>query len=173
MKLIFPESKINQWAERYTTSCEETDLIALRETVQQVGFLTKPQLKLLAHWKSPRSTPHIEKNSEAFIQEITQFALSAKEERARIESLTLLDGVLWPTASAVLHIFHADPYPILDFRALESVGVKVPNQYSAEFWLGYVNCCRTVADRNALKMRTLDRALWQYSKAATTDAVLN
>ena len=99
MNLIFPESKINQWAERYTIPCEKTDLIALLAIVQQVGYLTKLQLKLLAHWKSPRSTPYTEKNSEGFIEEITEFALSTKEERARIESLALLDCVILLTAS--------------------------------------------------------------------------
>ena len=91
-------------------------------------------------------------------------AFAATEERSRIELLTLLDGVSWPTASVILHLFHQDRYPLLDFRALWSIGLDVPSQYSFAFWWSYVEFCREVAQRNAIDMRTLDRALWQYSK---------
>ncbi|MEX0779804.1 MAG: hypothetical protein WD491_10830 [Balneolales bacterium] len=139
-------------------------MIDLRKDVQQAGFLTKEQLKLLALWKSPRSAGHIEKNREAYIKEITMFSLSATDERSIIETLTLLDGVGWPTASVILHLFHKDPYPILDFRALWSVEAKLPSSYAFSFWWDYVRICRAMALRNGVDMRTLDRALWQYSK---------
>ncbi len=86
------------------------------------------------------------------------------EERAKIEVLTLLDGVLWPSASVILHLFYEKLYPILDFRALYSVGLEVPKQYSFSFWWPYVQFCREVAQRNSVNMRILDRALWKYSK---------
>jgi hypothetical protein len=38
----------------------------------------------------------------------------------------------------ILNFGHADPYPILDFRALESLGVARPAAYSLAFWLAYV-----------------------------------
>ena len=163
MKLRFPESKIEHHAARYSYGRNESELLALRESVQRAGHLTKLQLRLLAQWKSPRSAPHIERNSETFIQEVTHFALHASDERARIEALTLLSGVLWPTGSVVLHLFHADRYPIIDFRALWSVSSEVPIQYTFEFWLAYVKYCRSVAKRSGVSMRVLDRALWQYS----------
>ena len=78
--------------------------------------------------------------------------------------LTLLDGVRWPTASVVLHFFHKDRYPIVDFRAPWSMSMDVPNQYSFDFWWKYAGYCRVMADRAHLDMRQLDQALWQYSK---------
>ena len=96
--------------------------------------------------------------------EITSFALAAQCERSRIESLTLLDGVGWPMASVILHVFHADPYPILDYRALWSVSLPVPAPYSFAFWQRYVAFCRDIATTAGVDMRALDRALWQYSK---------
>ena len=164
MELQFPKTQLSRLAAKYAVPRQEEELLALRETVQAVGYLTKPQLRLLAYWKSPRSAGHVEKNSDSFIKEITRFALSSSDERARIEALTLLNGVLWPSASVVLHIFHADPYPILDFRALESLGTEVPNQYTFDFWFSYVGFCRRLAKQNRLTMRVLDRALWQHSK---------
>jgi hypothetical protein len=32
------------------------------------------------------------------------------------------------------------------------------------FWWSYVNRCRDLADQARVDMRTLDRALWQYSR---------
>ena len=104
------------------------------------------------------------KNTNDYVSDITRFAFGTDCERARIESLTLLDGIGWPTASAILHLLHPDPYPILDFRALWSVSIDVPSKYSFGFWWSYVEFCRDLAADAHVDMRTLDRALWQYSK---------
>jgi len=165
MQLRFSEPEIARWAGEYSYSRNESDLLLLREAVQQQGHLTKDQLALLAQWKSPRSAGRVASNSEQYVQEITGFALHTQDERARIESLTLLDGVLWPTASVVLHLFHRDRYPILDYRAVWSVQATKPQYYTFPFWWQYVEFCRRVADRTRTDVRTLDRALWQFSKA--------
>lgn len=165
MQMKFPEADIASWASQYSYAREESELISLHETVQNQGFLTKEQLELLARWKSPRSAPLVKNNPADFVQEITGFALNAKDDRSRVESLTLLDGLGWPTASVVLHLFHTDKYPILDFRALWSIQTDVPQSYKFPFWWQYVQFCRNIAEKNCVKMRVLDRALWQYSKA--------
>jgi hypothetical protein len=67
-------------------------------------------------------------------------------------------------ASVILHFFHENPYPILDYRAIWSVGAQVPKQYSFDTWWPYVEFCRKLARQNGVDMRTLDQALWQYSK---------
>ena len=63
-------------------------------------------------------------NAEGFVNAVTATALATPDERLRIEVLTLLDGVDWPTASVVLHFCHADPYPILDYRAIWSLASR-------------------------------------------------
>ena len=165
MKLRFGESTIADWATQYRITRKEPELLALRPTVRRGGFLTKAQLAQLARWKSPRSAPRVARNSDAYVREITGFALGARDERARIESLTLLDGVQCPTASVVLHLFHEEPYPLLDYRAVWSVQASQPKHYTFPFWLEYVQFCRSVAEKASVDMRTLDRALWQFSKA--------
>jgi hypothetical protein len=164
MKLRFPESKVKFWADRFDYGQNEDGMLSMRASVQSAGHLTKDQLRIVARWKSPRSAGNIEKNTDAFIREITGMALRAKDERARIEPLTLMDGVRWPTASVILHVFHSEPYPILDFRALWSVSVDVPSEYSMELWTPYTAYCRKIANRAGVSMRDLDRALWQFSK---------
>ena len=164
MKLRFPEDQIAHWKEQYDYPLRDEDLKRLVPQVRKRGFLTLDQLRMVAHWKSPRSAGHIENNSDDYVRSVTDFALQTKSERARIEVLTVLDGVSWPTASVILHFFHAGQYPILDVRALWSAGVEGNGQYDFQLWWGYVEFCRKIADRTGLDMRTLDRALWAYSK---------
>jgi len=165
MKLKFNEKRIYEIAQKYDDA-SDASLKELQPTVCSQGFITKEQLKTIVKWKSPRSVWHIDKNeeSEGYVKTITSFALSTKNERARIEVLTILNGVSWPIASVILHWFHKEPYPILDFRALWSCSTDVPNQYNFSFWKNYVEFCRSIIKRNDINMRTLDRALWQYSK---------
>lgn len=164
MRLRFPESEILTLAECYRCSETETMLLTESKSVRARGYLTREQLERVARWKSPRRADATRKNTDEFVREMTAFSLTTKDERARIESLTLLDGVMWPTASVILHLFHREKYPILDLRALESVSSTVPTDYDFSFWWSYVQFTRKIADRNRVDMRTLDRALWQYSK---------
>ena len=164
MQLRFQTKNIQYWAKRYTVPQHEEDLMDLRPAVQQAGRLTKAQLGDVCRWKSPRSAGHVRSNSPEYVEAVTSFSLATTCERARLESLIVLDGVQWPTATAILHLFHRAPYPILDFRALWSVGVDVPKQYSFDFWWKYVEFCRRVSKEAKVCMRVLDRALWQYSK---------
>jgi hypothetical protein len=62
-----------------------------------------------------------------------------------------------------LHFGHTDQYPILDYRALWSLAVDPPPPYSFSIWWRYVEFCRTLAKKCDVSVRTLDKALWQYS----------
>ncbi len=160
-KLRCRQNQLKALARRY--SYDNFDLSELRPKVVSQGFLTKDDLRRVAEWKSVRSMHHVEKNSTKFVEEISRIALSSMNERTRVESLTLLDGVGWPTASVILHFFHRQPYPIIDFRALWTVSMEVPNQYTFGHWWEYVEFCRALAKKANLGMRELDQALWQYS----------
>ena len=169
-RLRFPKSDLSFFTARYQYPIQETKLLGLAESVVKRGWMTKDDLRIVAQWKAPRSAGHVEDNSEEYVKEITAFALAAATERSRIEVLTNLDGVRWPTASVILHFFHKEPYPIMDFRALWSVSLEVPAQYSFCFWWPYVEFCRILSRDTGLDMRTLDRALWQYSKEKQKNA---
>lgn len=164
MKLRFKERDISAIAARNQYLISEVELMEFRPSVLRRGYLLKKELEKLAYWKSPRSAGHIKGNDEDYVREISRVAFHTVSERARIEVLTVLEGVSWPTASVILHFFHKDPYPIMDFRALWSVSCNVPPQYKFDYWWMYVQFCRDLADRNAIDMRILDKALWQYSK---------
>ena len=139
------------------------NILVSRITPKQQRFVTEYLIDLNATQAAIRAG-YMERNTARYVREVTSIALRAASERLRIETLTLLDGVSWPTASVILHFFHRSRYPILDFRALWSVRLETPSQYGFEFWWSYVRYCRVVASEHHVDMRTLDRALWQYSK---------
>lgn len=162
--LKFDPSDIINISERYEYRFGDDQVLALKHEILRRGFLTKADLESVAYWKAPRTAHHALKNSDSYVSEVTWFIFLTSDERARIEALNLLDGVSWPTASVILHLFHSDPYPILDYRALWSLSLEQPTQYSFPFWWGYVEFCRGIAESANVDMRTLDKALWQYSK---------
>ena len=162
--LRFKEEKLGHYAARYDYGLDDGAVAGLIPDVRQKQFLSKSDLRVVAAWKSPRSAGHVENNQASYVKEVTSIALAGSSERLRIETLTLLDGVSWQTASVILHFFHRSRYPIIDYRALWSVNLITPSQYNFPFWWSYVKYCRVLAGRNHVDMRTLDCALWQYSK---------
>ena len=163
------KSEILKWSKKYKPDegiCKlEKKLIEMKPTVEQQGFLKIDELKTLVKWKSERRYALIKDNNNGDVEHITKCAFLVKDERARIEILTCLRGVAFPIASAILHFFHEDPYPILDFRAPWSIGFEEKEiKYSFKFWERYMKRCRKLTSESGIKcMRTLDRALWKYS----------
>jgi hypothetical protein len=74
-----------------------------------------------------------------------------------------LRGVEIPVASAILTAIDPERYTIIDFRALESLGVK-SSWHTVDSYLAYLEQCRELARQNTVSLRELDRALWQWSK---------
>ena len=169
MNLRFCESKIGYWANRYTERQKEENrtreqhLIDLISDVQSRRYLTKDELHEIARWKSPRRAALTLENTDNFIREVTKSAFTATDDWTKLLTLTQLQGIGQPTASAILHLYDKKQYPILDIHALWSVGLAWTARTAYPFWLEYVQFCRDIANRNNVSMRTLDRALWKFS----------
>lgn len=163
-RLRFPTSAVPRWASRFRDEGADAAVAAIGSRVRLRGHLLRGEFLELCRWKTPRSGPRCAGNSAATIREATAVALASDDERAKIFILRTLSGVGWPTASVILHFCDARPYPILDVRALWSAGCDVPPTYGTELWLAYTEFCREVSRAARTDMRTLDRALWQYSK---------
>lgn len=138
--------------------------LALGAAVRARGHYTRAEFIEVCGWKTVRSRPKVAANSEAAVVDATGRALSAAEEETRISALLELAGVGVPTASTLLYFVFPADYPILDVRALESLGIKPRSAYPVAFWLEYLSTCRTLARRARVDIRTLDKALWQHSK---------
>ncbi|WP_372716699.1 hypothetical protein [Immundisolibacter sp.] len=162
--LRFPQREVPKWAALYDSN-EDAAPLAVAPVAKARGHLTETEFLRLAKWKTTRTQRLCAANAPSFVKAVTATALSTPDERFRIEVLTLLSGVQWPTASVVLHFCASDPYPILDFRALWSLSCpRPPPTYKFDFWWDYCLATRYLARQIDVSMRVLDRALWQYAK---------
>lgn len=150
--------------ERHRGTADESGEIYLRDWFKTHRYLNKAALVAVAKWKAPRIIRHCEKNSEKFIEEITRFALGSSNEEVQIKALMVLDGVSWPVASVILHFAFPEKYTVLDFRALEALGLPQPTQYNYGFWQKYCSETRNLSLKTGLSLRVIDKALWEYSK---------
>lgn len=168
-KLRVPLEELRTYRDRYDYEADP-NLEHVRRAAQEQRYLTRDQLHEVARWKSKRRSALVKENEEAFVREVTTFSFAATFEQSRIGSLALLSGVQYPTASIVLHFCVDVTYPILDFRAIWSLGLKQPSVYTPEYWIDYTETCRSLATANGLSIRELDMALWQYSREHQGDA---
>jgi len=162
-ELQFPPGEIEELARRFPSS-DESRLAVVGTAVRRRGHYTRAEFVEVCAWKTPRSRPKVAANSQATVIDATRRALAAADETTRIAALLELSGVGVPTASTLLYVAFPDDYPILDVRALESLGVKPRSSYPVSFWLAYLDACRTLAARHGVSLRTLDKALWERSK---------
>ena len=127
--LRFPARDVRKWAALYDARADD-GLAELGRRARERGYLTGKDLRALARWKTPRTAAQVARNEEGFVREVTRVAFATDCERPRIEVLMLLRGVAWPTASVILHFVYPERYPILDYRALWSVGVSPAPRYA-------------------------------------------
>ena len=167
-KLRFPVSAIERWAGRFSYASDAFIEEDLAPAVRRQGYLTRDQFLTIAEWKTARSRPRCERNADAYVREVTGAALASPHEGFKINMLRLLEGVEWPTASVILHFCDRGRYPILDVRALWASGLDKPPSHSFALWMAYTEYLRGVAEKAGVSMRTLDKALWQYSKERQT-----
>lgn len=161
--LRIPEQQLRKYQQRYDDSAD-LKLDHIRREAMLVKRLTVEQLYEIALWKSRRRAELTKNNPNAFVREITSFSFASKYEESRMGSLLLLQGVQHPTASVILHFCVDASYPILDFRAIWSLGLTQPIRYTINYWVNYIEICRTLAAKHQMSVRELDMALWQYSK---------
>ena len=165
MNLLFDESKIICYASKYSETYDNP-IEEIKDEAMERGYLTKCDLIKLSDWKTKgRAVHYVLRNCSDDVERITDSSFTNPDEYQRVDDLCGLHGVRLPTASAILHWFHKDPYPIWDFRARESVQLDI-TEYGNWFeaWEDYTLFCREVAQTNNVTMRTLDKALWVYSK---------
>ena len=162
-ELQFPPERIPQLARRFTYE-DDARCLAAGAAAYRRGHYSRDEFLMVCGWKTARSGPKVAANGEQAIAAATASAFAEDDERARIDALLALEGVGVPTASALLFFAFPAEYPILDVRALESLGVRGRSQYPVSFWLEYLDACRGLAHRHGVDLRTLDKALWQHSK---------
>jgi hypothetical protein len=162
-ELQFPAGEIEALASRFGYA-DDDRLLAAGAAARARGHYTREEFIVVCAWKTARSRSKVATNTEGAVVKATRQALGAADEATRMSALLELVGVGVPTASTLLYVAFPEDYPILDVRALESLGVKPRSQYPVSFWLQYLTACRQLASSCDVTIRTLDKALWRYSK---------
>jgi hypothetical protein len=144
-ELLFPAERIGPLADTYATSrygAQDDAALEAGAAARARGCYTRAEFLVVCDWKTPR----------------TRSLVALNDERT----------VRTTTASALLHAADPDRWPLIDWRALESLGTTARAEYSVDLWLAYMRACRALAVRHGVDGRTLDRALWMYSKLGGT-----
>ncbi len=151
---------------RYINTEDANAEKSLKYELESSNYITRDQFIRIGLWKSKRPQKKYcsQENTDDFIKEVTSIAFGSGNERIRVEVLQLMKGCSYPLASVILHFKYPDSYPILDFRALWSLGIEKPANYNFGFWWDYVGKIRQISKANHVSIRELDRALWSYSK---------
>jgi hypothetical protein len=155
--------EIKPLASRYDFNVDD-EVANAGAAARQRGYYTKPELVLMCDWKTARSRSRVAKNTKEFVEGVTAAAFATGDEFERMAALCVLRGVEAPTASVLLHFAFPDQYPIIDWRAPESLGEPAQATYPVAYWLRYIEVCRGLAKKAGVTMRELDKALWQYSR---------
>jgi hypothetical protein len=160
--LAFHPSRIAELSSRYRNYDEEVVFAAGRRIA--AGRFCIAELQTIFEWKTRgRGRSRLDLNAPEEVEDALRLALAARTERSAISVLRGLGGVDVPVASAIMTAIDPERYTILDFRALFSLGVERAFN-SLSFYLAYLTACRDIATAAGVDLRTLDRALWQYSK---------
>lgn len=140
----------------------EQSLINLASEVKNRGFLTTCELWQVSYWNTERKSKLTLENSDTKTR--TEKAFLERDDWCKLNILRKLKGIGEARASAILHLYDTEPYPIIDRHALWSVGEERKYVCSKKLWREYVKFCRDHAEQHTGGcMRKLDRALWRYS----------
>lgn len=162
--LQFPLERVREYAARFPAAGDDAAL-ALGRAARERGHYALEEFVAACRWKTPRSAPLVARNTAAEVAAATRVALApAGSAGERMQALRALHGVEWATGSVLLHLAYPDRFPILDVRALHALGVTGRSSYTVAFWEAYVAEWTRLAAAAGVDGRTLDHALWQWSK---------
>jgi hypothetical protein len=161
-QLRFASSMLPELSKRYSFQ-DDVDALDAGKKIRS-GQYTRANLETIFEWKTNgRGRSRLAKNTDEEIVDALRLAVEAKTDRAAVAVLTGLNGVQVPVASAILTAIDPERFTIIDFRALEAL-MAIKPMITTNFYLNYLGQCRELAKENNISLRTLDRALWQWSK---------
>jgi len=172
---------IKRVAAKYEIKDKEVELFSrdFGTPIRQRGYLQRGELLDIVGWKSARQTPNAGENEAKTVRCVTRFAFQIAKETpaAAVHLLSYLKGVQVRMASAILAVFDPRRYTVMDKRAWKTLQTlqrrdetRVPLPTTEPFsethldnpdiFSQYLCCCRELAARHKVDLRTLDRCLW-------------
>lgn len=146
-------------------------LFRLTQSIQNQKFFQRDQALRVLRWKSPRPTRYYQLNSKLDFEVITRVALKQDDDRLKIHILAALQGVRYPSASALLMIFDQNKYPVIDIRVWQQLykfGLVKENPRGRGFtlnqWGKYLEIIRSFASDLKLSARQVEKRLFDFSR---------
>jgi len=135
----------------------------IRTSLESHRCLDLEDLRSLGVWKNgtERSSDFFRRNTSPEIKRRTAEAY----ETHRIEPIMELHGFRsgFPMASSFMHFAFDNEFPVIDRRALSTLGVPKDKGIGKGVWELYCTKCRGWAKYYRISLRELDRALWQFN----------
>ena len=171
--MIIQESFVKIISEIPDTSDNKTEeIFSLSHSINENGFLTKELGMKILHWKSPRPFKHYDKNTKDDFETITKYALMQEDEKIKIHILTALNGVNYPSASAILMFSNPSKYPVIDIRVWRQLYKNefvTENPRGQNFtltqWSKYLDVIRNISDKLNITPRQVEKRLFDYDKS--------
>ena len=159
---------------------------SISAAIQSRGEISRAELLRIGRWKNRnrRNDSLIKRNDEESVTRHTRAALQAEDPAAAVETLSRLDGVRVPVASAILTVADPETYAVIDYRALRGLvsvrpDLAATDSYAtfAEFlehfrtyqkrpptYAFYLNEVGAIAEERGFTPREVDMALWALDK---------
>lgn len=110
LSLRFSKDELPVSADRYHDPREERIISDIVPRSKKNQCFSREDFLIVCHWKNPtgRNRHHCERNAEVAVRDVTHLALTTESQELRISLPTVLMGVQWPVASALLHVVHSE-----------------------------------------------------------------
>lgn len=174
------ESELQSLANEYWQTADDRDKQRERAAFEagasvRYGEYTLQNLETIVRWKSERAVLVLISNSEEKIRKaLAVAAIPETPLKDAVAALTALRGIDLPLASAILTAIFPERYTVMDYRDLDTLGQP---RHDIAFYEQYLEFCRQLAGHASLQpqqdlpaptpLRSLERALWQWSKIHT------
>lgn len=147
------------------------ELIRRLRPARDRGYLRPVELEAICKWKSARAIQRIKSNTASAIRVATSTALRTRSERRRLETLTKLNGVSVPMASAILMLLNPKRYGVIDIRVwqlMHKVGAVTKNYSGVKLtfqnWYQYLMIIRYFAKKFDTSARLIELTLFKAHK---------
>ena len=147
------------------------DLTRRLRHVRRSGEFSRSEFLEMCRWKSPRALRHYTRNSATTIRRVSRAVLTTRSDLKRMELITSLEGVIIPTASAILTLIDPMRYGVLVIRvwqllfAIDSVRRNPRGRgFTLHDWLQYLRQLRQYAKELRVSARAVELTLFKYHR---------
>lgn len=156
----------------YVEDTKTVQMFSALQHLKEIGHLRKEEGVQILKWKSPRPLRYYLSNSEEDFIEASRVAFyPGTTERIRIHSLTSLNGVNYPAASAILMFYDRTKYPVLDIRVWQQLyfaKLVTTNPRGRAFtlgeWVAYMEAFSFLSVKTGFNVREIEKRIFDIDR---------